>query len=143
MKPEINRIKLYLTALQGLGTDVSPQDLADDDVGCADSCSMIILKAFPKSIRHSVSTKELYNQLNTSTEFKKVLDFKPGDIIISPTGMCTGNLAHGHVGIVAENDFIMSNSSANGIWTLNFTIESWVARYRKIGGFPLFSFRKL
>lgn len=143
MKPEINRIKLYLTALEYLGTDASPADIAPDDVGCADSCSMVILRAFPKSIRHSVSTADLYKQLSESKEFKKVLDFKPGDIIISPTGMGNPSMPHGHVGIVAEQEYIMSNSSANGLWTLNFTLTSWVSRYRTMGGYPIFCFRKI
>ena len=139
----INRVKLYLTALQFLGKDASPLDEAPDDVGCADSVSKVILQAFPRVIKGSVSTAELHKQLNTSKAFAKVSQFKFGDIIISPTGLGTGGLAHGHVGIVGEDETIMSNTSATGLWTSNYTVTSWVARYRKLGGFPIIFYRKI
>lgn len=139
-----NRIKLYYTALCDLGVDASPLDEAPDDYGCADSVSKVILSAFPEVIKGSVSTAELYNQLSASKDFVKVSQFKPGDVIISPTGMSTtGGLKNGHVGIVAEDEGVMSNASATGLWTLNYNISSWVARYRTLGGFPIFFFRKL
>lgn len=139
----INRVKLYLTALQFLGTDASPLDEAPDEYGCADSVSKILLKTFPGVIKGSVSTAELYKQLSTSKDFVKVSQFRCGDIIISPTGMGTGGLANGHVGIMGEDETIMSNTSANGLWTSNYTITSWVARYRKLGGYPIYFFRKI
>jgi hypothetical protein len=37
----------------------------------------------------------------------------------------------------------MSNSSATGLWTNNYTITSWVARYRDKGGYPIYFFRKI
>ena len=143
MKTEINRVKLYLSALQSLGVDASPFDEAPDEYGCADSVSQIITKTFPNAIKGSVSTAELYKQLSTSKDFIKVSQFKFGDIIISPTGMGTGGLANGHVGICGEDETIMSNSSATGLWTSNYTITSWVARYRKLGGYPIIFFRKI
>lgn len=143
MKTEINRVKLYLSALQSLGVDASPLDEAHDEYGCADSVSQIVNKTFPNAIKGSVSTAELYKQLSTSKDFTKVSQFKFGDIIISPTGMGTGGLANGHVGICGEDETIMSNSSATGLWTSNYTITSWVARYRKLGGFPIIFFRKI
>lgn len=143
MDKNINRVKLYLTALESIGKDASPLDEAPDEYGCADSVSKVILKAFPGVIKGSVSTAELYKQLSTSKEFVKVSQFKFGDIIISPTGMGTGGLANGHVGICGEDETIMSNTSATGLWTSNYTIISWVARYRKLGGFPIFFYRKI
>jgi len=140
---QINRVKLYLSALSFLGKDASPLDEAPDDVGCADSVSKVILNAFPNVIKGSISTAELYKQLSSSKEFSKVSQFKFGDIIISPTGMGTGGLAHGHVGIVGEDETIMSNASSTGLWTSNYTVTSWVARYRKLGGFPIIFFRKI
>ncbi len=143
-RDQINRVTLYSTALSFLGTDASPRDQAIDDLGCADSLSGVY-KAFGPIIRWSVSTAELYNILNTSPQFRKVTDFRPGDIIISPTGMGTRPdiISNGHVGIVGENEEIMSNSSATGLWTNNYTVTSWVAKYRKQGGYPIFVFRKI
>lgn len=143
MNKDIDRIKLYLTALQALGVDASPLDEAPDEFGCADSVSKIILKTFPGVIKGSVSTAELNQQLSSSKAFTKVSQFKCGDIIMSPTGMGTGGLSNGHVGIMGEDETIMSNTSANGLWTSNYTISSWVARYRKLGGFPIFFYRKI
>lgn len=136
-----NRIKLYLSAIQYLGTDASPNDVAPDELGCADSVSQILKNTFPKIIRGSVSTAELFNQLNTSSKFKRVKLYKPGDIVISPTGKGkTGKIRNGHVGIVSENDRIMSNSSATGQWTENYTVTTWVKRYREQGGYPIYFF---
>ena len=143
-KKEYNRIKLYLTALGYLGVDASPLDEAIDDLGCADSVSRVVKSAFPEAFKGSISTAELYKQLIASPSFKKVMDIKAGDIIISPTGKGkTGKVKNGHVGIVGENDEIMSNSSATGLWTTNFTLKTWRARYRTLGGYPLIIFRKI
>lgn len=139
----INRVKLYLAALEALGKDASPLDEAPDEYGCADSVSRIILKTFPNIIKGSISTAELFKQLNTSPHFTKVSQFRFGDIIISPTGMGTGGIANGHVGICGEDETIMSNTSATGLWTSNYTIATWVARYRKLGGYPIYFFRKI
>lgn len=143
-KQEANRVKLYAVALSYLGTDASPNDLAPDELGCADTVSAILVHAFGPIIRHSVSTAEMYNLLNNSPHFKKVNNFKFGDIIISPTGKGkTGKISNGHVGIVGEDEEILSNSSATGLFTNNFTISSWVKRYRDQGGYPIYFFRKI
>ncbi len=141
-KLDANRIKLYATALSYLGTDASPKDEAPDDFGCADSVSKVLLATFPNIIKGSVSTAELFKQLDNSKDFYRVLEFKCGDIIISPTGMGKGTIPNGHVGIVSEFDEIMSNSSTSGKWEANFTLKSWVERYRTKGGYPIYSFRK-
>jgi len=138
-----NRVKLYLSALEYLGTDASPLDEAPDELGCADSVSKIVLKTFPNVIKGSVSTRELFNQLNTSPKFKRVTVGKFGDVVISPTGMekAPGKIKNGHVGIFGEDEVIMSNSSATGTWEANFTLKFWVARYRDLGNYPIYIFR--
>jgi len=144
MNEKLNRIKLFYTALSFLGKDASPLDEAPDDLGCADSVSRIILSAFPKCIVGSISTAQLYKQLVASKEFVRVKFFKAGDIIISPTGMgTTGKIPNGHTGVVSEDEEVLSNSSATGLWTQNYTIQSWVARYRVLGGYPIYFFRKV
>lgn len=143
-KDQLNRIKLFMTAVSFLGVDASPKDEADDDLGCADSVSSIIRASFPTALKGSISTAELYKQLLASPNFKKVTEFRAGDILISPTGMGkTGKIKHGHTGIVGDNEEIMSNSSATGLWTTNYTIKTWVARYRTLGGYPMYFFRKV
>lgn len=141
-KDQYKRVRLYATALSYLGLDASPFDEAPDDVGCADSVSRIIKSTFPEALKGSVSTAELYKQLLASKSFKKVKEWRAGDIIISPTGMGkTGKIKHGHTGIMGEGDEIMSNSSATGLWTTNYTIDTWIKRYRTLGGYPLYFFR--
>lgn len=142
---ERNRVKLYYTALGFLGVDASPNDAAPDELGCADTVSSIILNAFGPIIKYSISTAELCNILNASPHFKKVSNFKFGDIIISPTaiGKQPGSLTNGHVGIVGEEEEVLSNDSATGMFKNNFTITSWVARYRTKGKYPIYFFRKI
>lgn len=140
-RESIKRIELYLQALKHLGTDASPNDVAPDELGCADSVSQILLKTFPGIIKGSVSTRELNQQLNSSKHFVRVTKFLPGDIIMSPTGSGNGGLRNGHVGIVGEEENIMSNSSATGKWENNYNLKSWVARYRVMGGYPIFFYR--
>ena len=143
-KNQLNRIRLYMTAVSYLGVDASPMDEAIDDLACADSVSRVVKSAFPEAFKGSISTSELYKQLKSSTSFKKVSDIRCGDVIISPTGLGkTGKIKHGHVGIVGEDEEIMSNSSATGLWTTNYTVDSWVKRYREQGGYPIYIFRKL
>lgn len=143
-KDQLNRIKLYMTAVSFLGVDASPKDEAIDDVGCADSVSQVVKFAFPEAIKGSISTAELFTQLHNSKRFARVSDIRAGDIIISPTGMGTNpKMPHGHVGIVGEDEVIMSNNSNNGLWTANYTVTTWADRYRKIGGYPLYFFRAL
>ena len=143
LKSNANRFKLYATALSFLGSDASPNDLAPDELGCADTVSAIILVGFGNIIKYSISTAELFNILNNSSHFKRVKDFKCGDVILSPTGKGNGKLSNGHVGIVGEDEEILSNSSATGTFEQNFTITSWVKRYREKGGFPIYFFRKI
>lgn len=144
-RESIPRIKLYLESLKYLGQDASPFDEAPDEYGCADSLSKVILSAFPKCITGSVSTAELYKQLSNSKLFIKTTELEAGDIIISPTGhnKKTTEIKNGHCGIVGEDDEIMSNSSATGTWEQNYTIETWIRRYRNKGAYPIYSFRKL
>lgn len=144
-RESIPRIKLYLESLKYLGQDASPFDEAPDEYGCADSLSKIINSAFPQCITGSVSTKELYQQLLRSNKFVKVAELEAGDIIISPTGSNTKTteIKNGHCGIVGEDGEVMSNSSATGTWEQNYTIETWIRRYRNKGAYPIYSFRKL
>lgn len=144
-KSEASRFKLYAQALQFLGSDASPKDEAPDEVGCADTASYLIVGALGNVIYHTLSTTDLFNQLNNSKSFIKTDKFLPGCIIISPTavGKQPGSLTNGHVGIVGENNEIMSNSSATGLLTQNYTVDSWVARYRTLGKYPIYVFKPI
>lgn len=136
-----NRTKLFNTAVKSLGIDASPNDLAPDEVGCAETVNAIFKATFGKEVGGGLSTGLMYKALKDDKRFIKVDQALPGDIIISPTGYGTGGLSNGHVGIVGENESIMSSSSATGTFESNYTLKKWVARYRDKGGYPIYFFR--
>lgn len=142
--PRTAQQMLYDYALTKLGTDASPADIAPDEYGCAETVCDIIHGRFGDfPIQGTIiSTAILYKQLKAHPKFRLVTDFGPGDVLVSPTGYGNGNLSNGHTGIVGESNTIMSNDSASGIFIQNYTLDTWIARYRKIGGFPLFFFRR-
>lgn len=146
---------LYDTACSFLGRDASPEDIASDEYGCAETVSDIVHAAFgdfPPDGRTIVSTAVLYQKLKAHPKFKQTQVAKPGNIIISPTGMGNGTIPNGHTGIFGKSldglDFyIMSNTSKTGLFEKNYTLfgtqlASWVARFRKQGGYPLFYFER-
>lgn len=124
-----------------LNRDITPEDNVPDEVACAESVSVLIKKIdnnFP-IIPH---TMNLYKTLNSSPSFEPTLDLEAGNIIISPTGHWRSNgKIRGHVGVITENGNIASNNSYTGNFEENYTISSWVKRYRGIGNYPLFVFK--
>lgn len=140
-----NRLLLFATAVKSLGTDASPNDVAPDELGCAETVYDILGQAFPLDVGFSftVSTTTLYKALNASQLYIKVDSPLEGDIVISPTGYGNGNLSSGHVGIKGELDKIMSNSSSSGKFEENYMMSGWKARYIDVGGFPMVFFRRI
>jgi len=147
-----NRLILYAEALKCIGTDASPNDVAPDEVGCAETVSDILIYAFGTKvgISFTLSTNTLYKELLASKAFIQVDQPLEGDIIISPTGYGNGNLSNGHTGIVGQidntnrdNSIIMSNDSATGKFLENYTLGKWKARYKALGGYPVAFFRKI
>jgi hypothetical protein len=133
---------LYQVAKSFIGRDASPKDRADDEYGCADSVNCVFKEAFGKEIGGTVSTYLMYQSLKDETRFKKVSEWKRGCIIISPSNYGNGRIV-GHVGICSDDDKIMSNTSSDGIWRENFTILTWIKRYRDLGELPIMFFEPL
>lgn len=127
------RVLLYEHARLFLGRDASPSDLVNDDLGCAESVSNLISKVVKFPI--ITGTWTLNERLSMEHRFFKVRENSgPGTIIICATG--TGNGAiRGHVGIFAHENNIMAASSATGMWTQHYTIDTWRERFEKKGGF--------
>lgn len=143
--PDSNSLKLFNMARSLLGTDVTPKDLVPDNVACAETVNAIHMKIFGDPIGGGASTYNMYRALLARKDFKRVDVPQKGDIIISPTGYSTKPstiVTNGHVGILGEKD-IMSNSSFTGLFTANYTLDSWNRRYAGLGGFPVVLFRKL
>lgn len=138
-----NREKLYNTAVSCLGTDASPNDVAPDEYGCAESVNEVHKKCFGFPIGGELSTYKMYAVLKSSPLFTKVDSPLNGDIIISPTGYGNGDLSNGHVGIMSTMGNIMSNNSRTGKFEQNYDLLSWNNRYKKIGGYPVDFFRRV
>lgn len=147
-----NSEKLYRAARSFLGTDASPKDAAPDELGCVDSVNEVYRKAFGAALTtpDTLSTTQLFTKLSNDTRFFKLLSSggaKAGDIIISPTGRGSNITAHGHVGIVGKNPspdgslWVMSNSSAKGVWEANYTLTSWYKSFAVKQSFPVEVFR--
>lgn len=142
---------IYRAAVGFIGKDASPKDLADDEVGCADSVSSVLGFALGENvgIPYTVSTNLMYQFLKASHDYIQIESAYPGAIIISPSGYGNGGLSNGHVGICGEADKIMSNNSLDkgdwkaGTWQQNYTTESWKARYGTLGGFPIYYFKHI
>lgn len=121
--PESPADRMARVAREALGTDPSTPDMADDELGCADTVSIIIRRVYP-DFKHTVSTIVLLEQLKKSPHFKGSLDPVPGCIIVSPR---QGDNA-GHTGIYTQANKIASNNSfgaLKGKFTENYTRESW------------------
>jgi len=139
-----NRMKLYMTALQYLGTDVTPDDVIPDEVACADVVCTLLKKAgLAGDVAYTPSTNLLFNELERSKYFTRVDQPLPGDIWISPTGYGNGSIPNGHVGIVAENGYILSNDSFKRTFERNYTFETWKARYVIKGSYPVYVYRRI
>lgn len=136
----MNQQLLYNVAKSFIGTDASPRDFAPDDVGCAESLSQVIRKAFPNLyFPVLLSTKDLYQRFLTSSSFQEVNIPQAGCIIINVTGTGNGTI-QGHTGVVGKNlsvdgtVYIMSNNSYTGEWDTAYTLRSWKKRYCDKGG---------
>ena len=75
-----NRIKLYEAPRSFIGTDASPNDLAPDELGCAETVNEIIREALGEYFHadNRLSTYWLYKALRESQNFKEVFIPVPG-----------------------------------------------------------------
>jgi hypothetical protein len=135
--PEEN--SLLAAAKAALGTDASPNDLAPDELGCAETVSTLIGQVLP-GFPVITGTWTLWQRLLSDDRFVLVMTPEPGDIVISPTGTGNGRMS-GHVGIVGEYGRIMSNDSRDGTFDQNYDLETWRQRYGINGGFPIHYYR--
>lgn len=135
------RVHLYETALSFLGKDASPNDIAPDELGCAETVNAIYRRAFGIEIGGDVSTYRMYRALDVHPNFERVDSVAEGDIIISPTGYGNGRMKNGHVGVLGIDGKIMSNDSNTGKFVENFTVGRWNQHYGMKGGYPLAFFR--
>lgn len=142
LKRMIQAKTIYSVCLESLGTDVSPRDGAPDIVGCAETASEIIRKIDP-TFPIILGTWTLWEELDRNSKFKKVVVPEPGVLLISPTGTSKNPKVAfpGHVGFFLDGKKIASNSSANGLFEQNYTLETWRDRWEKKGGYPIYCYK--
>lgn len=138
-----NRLLFFASAIQCLGTDVTPTDIYPDEYNCAETVNVIHTKAFGFPIGGDISTYRLYAALKNSPYFKKVLEPLEGDLIISPTGYGRIEIMTGHVGIIGESGKVMSNRSKTGTFEENYTLKTWKETWVDKGKYPMFFYRRI
>lgn len=133
--------RLYKTAKSNLGKDVAP---LENEYGCAEAVNNIVHYAFGDYAGGDLSTYRMFHAIRVNKKFIKVSKPIRGDIILSPTGYGAAEIiSNGHVGIVSDDSKIMSNTSTNGLWLENYTLDSWKQRYKEKGRYPIYYFRRL
>jgi len=133
---------LYKVSVDSLGKEMSPQDLADDEVACVESLEGVIKKAFGFYVGGKtpiLATWIFLDALRKDDRFEEVSKGQPGDIILCPTGSGNGRI-RGHVGILGNHN-IMSNNSYTSLWDASFTHETWYQRYEVRGDLDTHIFR--
>jgi len=130
---------LATLAASAVGIDVSPNDVAPDELGCAESVSELINLLMPFKIQ--TFTGYLNDQLISDRRITgSVYEFRPGDIVVSPTPF-PGSPKIGHTAIIGRGGKWYSNSSYSGVWEQNYDYISWRLRYQVKLGLPLNVFR--
>ena len=137
---ELKREVVYTHAKACIGKDMSP---VHNEYGCAEAVNNVVKQVLGYPVGGDVSTYRMYEELKKSTRFKMVASCLRGDIILSPTGFGSGKLSNGHVGIVSDNERIMSNNSQTSLWDEHWTLEKWKEYYGERGGYPVTFWRPL
>lgn len=142
-KPEyVTPQDIVATAISYLGKDVSPNDTAPDEFGCAETITDLLSYA-GCDIPEILSTITLNHFFIINTAWEKVNIPQAGDIIICVTGTGGRNgVTNGHVGVLLNDHQIASNDSATGRFIQNYTLDTWKARWVTLGGYPLIFYRK-
>lgn len=118
---------LYNTAYSSIGRDMSPNDVAPDNLACMESLDGVWFAAFGSHLLASadrLSTARGYASMLTDPRLKQIGIPVIGCIVIDPTGTSTKGAEHGHTGIWGAED-VMSNDSNSGLWRANYTHEAW------------------
>ncbi len=130
---ETNEDKLIKYALEALDTDASPEDIAPDILGCAESVSNIIKKVLP-DFPILTSTKDLDMKMFTDKRFKRCEIPNRGRIIVSPRTRAKT----GHTGIWITNETIASSDSRTGKWQGNYSYNSWIEAFKYKKGLHIY-----
>lgn len=123
---------LFEAAQASLGKDITPFDEIPDELACVQQLCVIAKQVYP-DFPSLISTIELSGYLRSSHHFAKTKIPKLGTIIVGITGTGDGTIKHGHCGIFLRDLRIASNSSLNGKWEDNYSLDSFLRRFRDMG----------
>jgi len=134
-----SRQRLHIASLHYVGK-LSSREVPETKNGrraCAWAVNVVAKAALGRPVGGGLSTEKMYQVLLQDATWKRVAkDGAPndGDLIISPTGGADKPARGiGHVGIIDSGGAIRSNSSGQGIWLQNYSLEEWAHRYRELG----------
>lgn len=140
------KMSLLELAKSKLGTDFTSDWVVSDDVSCAYAVSTI-LHEINKNIPIYFHTGDMYRYMKNSSFFKEIKQpidkMEGGWICVSPTGYGSRPeiIPNGHIGIYFNENDIMSNDSRTGLWSVNYTRETWRERWGKKGGYPIYIYQ--
>lgn len=138
-----NASRFVAAAKAALGLNLSEGTGVPYYVACAISVNKVHNNAFGFPIGGGASTQELYKALIKSPYFKEVTTASAGCVVISPTGYGQNPAyPHGHVGIIGMFG-ICSNDSATGVFSENYTTESWTEQFSTIEDYPVYYFERV
>lgn len=142
--PTMDNADLFVQAAKNsLGKNLSVGTGVPYYVACAISVNKVHTEAFGFPIGGGASTTELYKALLSSPYFKETNTPAPGCVVISPTGHGTNpSYPHGHTGILGKYG-ICSNDSSTGLFSENYTVDSWNHQFHDVEGYPVFYFQRI
>ena len=131
-----NMEKFLKICLDALDTDPSTPDVVKDELGCANTLSVLIKKLYP-DFPIIVSTKDLDWKLWQDKRFKRITEPEIGAIIISPRT----NTQYGHCGVWITSEKIASNNSRTGLWQGNYSWSSWIQEFKINRKLPIYIYQ--
>jgi len=137
-----NTTRLLKLAEANLGKDFTNDQVLVDDLSCVFAVSTLLHQIDPK-IPVMYGTWVFWDFMRKHPQFIPLDGPELGCIVISPTGTAKRPhiVTNGHCGLYVDGNTIASNSSKTGLWTKNFTTETWKRYYVEKGGYPIFYFK--
>jgi hypothetical protein len=125
--------KMFVSTQAFVGHDTSGVPGTDHgNLACAWAVNQVARLALGKPIstdgggKNGLGTSGMFDILKAHhAKLNSANESSAGTVIIAPTVGAN----HGHVGIVGQNNQVFSNKSVPGVFTQNFTVQSFTNRY--------------